>query len=289
LKLISKDIDTKSLPRLGAIDLHHLWDTVPLAPIQAQVPGLDRYESRHDEWTEKIRIIGLDGGLLVDYRLLPGLDRLFEYLYSQSGWARPEVYVVSDLGRKGIDSWSAVSVVSQKRPIMLLGTRLVENLNEIELAFVIGHETGHLLSYTSEWCREMSLGFLIRDLVDTNQENVLNRIIPGQEWKNVYRQVMANCRSMEIRCDRIGLLMCGDWKQAASALLSVALKSVDLARSVDLEKYLSVQYPLLVTAPVAGPINMNAGHPFIPCRINALLDFVREGHFESSLKRFGRY
>ncbi|MBN2202411.1 M48 family metalloprotease [bacterium] len=288
MDLTSKDICIESLPRLGAIDLNQLWESVPLTPVEARVPGLDRYEARHDEWTEKIRIMGLDGGLLVDYRLLPGLDRLFEYLYSQSGWARPEVYIVSDMGRRGIDSWSAVSVVSQKRPIMLLGTRLVESLSEVELAFVIGHETGHLLSYTSEWSRDMSLGFLIRDLVDNNQQETLERVLPGRKWMNVYRQVMANCRSMEIRCDRMGLLMCGDWKQAASALLSVALKSAVLARRVDLEKYLSVQYPLLATAPVAGPISMNAGHPFVPYRINALMDFVRAGHFQSSLRRFGR-
>ncbi|MBN1894608.1 M48 family metalloprotease [bacterium] len=288
MKVISRDIRTESLPRLGTIDLAQLWESIPLTRIAADLPGLDRYEARHDEWTEKIRIIGLDGGLLVDYRLLPGLDRLFEYLYSQAGWARPEVYVVSDLGRKGVDAWSAISVVSNRRPIMLLGTQLVENLNEVELAFVIGHETGHLLGYSSEWRRDMSMGFLIRDLIDSDQEDVLNRMGPGKDWRSLYRQVMGNCQRMESRCDRIGLLMCGDWKQAATALLSVALKSADLARSIDLEKYLAVQVPLLVTAPVAGPINMNAGHPFIPFRINALLDFVKSGHFDSFLKRFAR-
>jgi Zn-dependent protease with chaperone function len=112
--------------------------------------------------------------------------------------------------------------------------------------------------------------------------------MPDQSWREIYGTVMSNSRNMETRCDRLGLLLCGDWKSGASALLTVALKSVRLARAVDPDRYLSVQYPLLATAPALGPITVNAGHPFVPFRVRSLLDFVNSGRYEFFQRLFGR-
>ena len=289
MNALSNQINTGDLPRLGRIDLTALWEDIPLrSVVHSFPPELSAFEARHDEWTEKIRIMGLDGGLLVDYRILPGLDRLVESLYGPAGWARPEVYVVSDLGRKGIDSWSAISVVSKRQPVILLGSSLVETMTEVELAFVVGHETGHLLSYTGRWCQEMSLSFLIRHLGDNNQIQELDNLCPGSDWRQLYRAVMENCRVMETRCDRLGLLMCGSLDAAAVALLLVALKNPILARNVNVTSYMSVHYPLLATAPAAGPISVNAGHPFVPQRIRAMSDFVQSGQCRALTATFAR-
>jgi Zn-dependent protease with chaperone function len=285
---LAKTIDTSKLPRLGRIDLSALWDDMQLRPTPDMVPGLDLYEARHDEWTEKIRLMGLDGGLMVDYRILPGLDALLGYLFGQAGWARPEVYVVSDLGRKGVDSWSAVSVVSNRCPVILLGTSLAESLSEVELAFVIGHETGHLLSYNGQWRKELSLSFLIRELAEANSMEKLSELFPDNRWRVLYQAVMENCRIMESRCDRLGLLMCGDWRKASGALLTVALKNPVLGRGVNLDNYLAVHYPQLTTSPAMGPISVNAGHPFIPQRIRAIHDFVQSGKCEAFAAEYAR-
>lgn len=286
MDILNSQVELGSLPKLGRVDVKKLWESFPLEKIDCSLPLLDAYLERHDEWTEKIRIIGLDGGILVDYRVLPGLDHLVEYLYSQSGWARPEAYVVSGLGRKGIDSWSAVSVMSKTKPVLLLGTDLVESLDAVELAFVIGHETGHLLGYTGEWREAISLSFLIREFVEGNRQEELAAFLPGFPWREVYRRIMSNCRTMEVRCDRLGLILCGDWRRAATALLATSFKSADLARNIDLQKYLSVQLPLLSTSPAAGPISVNAGHPFVPYRIKSLLDFVNSGDFDYFMRLF---
>lgn len=279
MDLLSNNASLQNLPKLGSINMDQLWDSIPMRPIDCNAPMLDYYMERHDSWTEKIRLMGLDGGLLVDYRVLPALDSLVQYLYSQCGWSRPEIYVVSDLGRKGIDSWSAVSVVSDKKPVILLGTHLVELLNEIELAFIIGHETAHLLGYNNAWRKDMSLSFLIRELVETNRQKELQRIVPNMPWQSTYLQIMANCRAMEMRCDRLGLLLCGDYTAASHSLLAVTLKSEKLARSVNLDSYLAVQEPLLATSPAAGPISVNAGHPFLPYRIKSMFAFIQDGSF----------
>ncbi|KPK95340.1 MAG: hypothetical protein AMJ94_00135 [Deltaproteobacteria bacterium SM23_61] len=286
MDILNSQVELDSLPKLGRVDVKKLWEPFPLEKINCSFPLLDPYLQRHDEWTEKIRIIGLDGGILIDYRVLPGLDHLVEYLYSQSGWARPEAYVVSGLGRKGIDSWSAVSVLSKTKPVLLLGTDLVENLDIVELAFVIGHETGHLLGYTGEWRKEISLSFLIREFVEGSREQELAAFLPGFPWREIYQRIMSNCRTMEVRCDRLGLILCGDWRRAASALLATSFKSAGLARNIDLQKYLSVQIPLLSTSPAAGPISVNAGHPFVPFRIKSLLDFVNSGDFDYLTRLF---
>lgn len=286
MNLLSAAIEIGDLPRLKHVDLDALWADLSLRPVNDMVPGLDVFMRRYDEWVEKIRVLGLDGGLLADYRVLPGLDRLLEFIYGRMGWARPEVYVISDLGRKGVDQWSAVSVVSHRNPVILLGSSLVETMTETELAFVVGHETGHLLGCSTQWRREISLSFLIRQLSDGNRNRDCDRMFPGSRWRRIYRQIMENCRVVETRCDRLGLMMCGSVEKAAGALLLNALKNPGLARRVNVAGYLSVHCPLLATAPAAGPITVNAGHPFLPQRIKSLFDFVNSGRYRTLADEF---
>jgi len=288
MDIFSPQIDFSALPHLGFIDVNQLWQDIAVKPIQCSSSLLSMYRQRHDEWTEKIRVIGLDGGLLVDYRVVPGLDRLVSYIHSQTGWARPEVYVVSDIGRKGVDSWSAVSVVSRKRPVILLGVDLVNTLDEVELAFVIAHETGHLLNYTGANQDGVTLSFLIKEFVETGRENELEQIIPEYRWQDIYRKIMSNCRHVETRCDRLGLLICGNYEKSASALLTATLKHPSIAKSVNIEQYLTVQTPLLETSPEASPINVNIGHPYLPYRIKYLKDFITTGQMVFYLRQFKR-
>jgi Zn-dependent protease with chaperone function len=275
--------DLSALPLLGRIDTARLWQSLPLEEIEVSLPPIEQYLDRHDRWTEKIRLIGLDAGVLVDYRLLPGLDRLVDRLYGQSGWARPEVFVVSDIGRKGIDSWSAVAVLSGSQPVIILGTKLVERLDVQELAFVVGHEAGHLLGYTPAWRRQMSQSFLVREAFEKGEHDKLRRLAPGVDLVRLYQRLLANSRVMEDRCDRLGLLVCGDIRKAASALLSVTLRSTRLGRNISMERYLSVQLPILANSPMAHPISMNAGHPFVPHRLERMAAFSTSGELAHHL------
>jgi Zn-dependent protease with chaperone function len=280
MDMMSLKFDLELLPKLHFIDTKKLWENFPVTHTDCNLSLLNIYCQRHDEWTQKIRVLGLDGGILVDRRLVPGLDRLISHIYNQMGWARPEVYIVSDLGRKGIGPWSAVSVVSTNQPIILLGIELVQNLDEFELAFIIAHESAHLLDYSGEYRKEMSLSFLIRDYAESNRLMELNALAPGYDWYQIYRQIMSNCRVMEMRCDLLGLLLTGNLEKCVSALLTATLKNVKLARSIDMETYLQVQEPLLSSAPQAKPISFNAGHPFMPDRIKMLNAFVKNGQLD---------
>lgn len=288
MDLFAKGADFQNLPKLGCIDVNQLWQDLQLTNINFPSHILEEYRSKHDEWTEKIRIIGLDAGILVNFKTLPGLDRLVDYLHAQTGWARPEIYVVADIGRKGIDSWSGVSVVSRTRPVILLGVDLVNSLNESELSFVIAHETGHLLNYTGLNQDGITLSFLIRDYIENNREAELEELLPGYDWRHIYSVIMGNCRTVEIRCDRLGLLICGNHKNAARALLAATLRNVTMARSINLENYLAIQTPLLHTSPEASPISVNVGHPFIPFRIMGLQSFVNSGKLEYYTRLFMR-
>ena len=276
------------IPRIGPIDLNTVWGGLPLAPIDFGLPALDHYVERHDRWTEKIRIMGLDAGLYVDYRVVPGLDRLVDRVCGQSGWERPEIYIVSDLQRRGIDGWSAVSVISDSHPVVLLGINLVETLTELELAFVLGHEVAHLLAYNGEWRNLLSMSFLIREFVEQDKVEELNKFGSKRDWTAMYASIMSNFRTQEVRCDRIGLLVCGDYEHAGRALITAALRSRTIARNVDLERYLSAHLPLLECSPQLGPFSVNAGHPFVPYRLKYLLDFVNDGSLERNLNRFAR-
>ena len=286
MDLFSQTYKGQGLPRLEAINTEQLWQSIPLEAVVGEFNQLDNYLNRHDAWTEKIRVMGLDGGILVNQKTIPALDSLIEYLYHQAGWVRPEIYVVADLGRKGIDSWTAVSVISETKPVILLGSDLVEKFDELEVAFVLGHETGHLLNYNSQWKKEISLSFLIRELYESNREDELNEISAHASWDIIYKRIMFNARSIESRCDLLGLLLCGDFFKASSALLSVTLKNRTLAQNIELENYLAIHVPLLSTSSAIGPISVNAGHPFMPYRINALAKFINDGELERFSKLF---
>ncbi|MFH1463069.1 MAG: M48 family metalloprotease [Pseudomonadota bacterium] len=282
-------LDLTCLPSVGAIDTSVLWTDIPVTRIScAEGALLDVYLDRHDRWTEKVRLVGLDGGVLADHRLLPGLARLADRLCDRAGWRRPDVFVVSDIGRRGIDGWSAVSVMSEGVPLILLGSQLVEALDTQGLAFVIGHELGHLVGYTPEWRREMSLSFLIRECMEGDRSEALRLFDARRDWTATYRQVMANARAMETRCDRLGLVLCGDLRKAANAMLTVTLRSAALARGVDLDRYLAVQLPLLSRSPEAHPLSMNAGHPFVPYRLQSLASFTKSGGLAWALDTFRR-
>jgi Zn-dependent protease with chaperone function len=283
----NKTVELQGLPVLKQVNILELWEQFPLTPVKFDVELLDYYLERHDSWTEKIRVIGLDAGIIVDYRTMPGLDRIFDRIYGRSGWARPDIFVVSDIGRRGIDGWSAVSVVSKKtRPIILMGIHLIESLSENEIVFIIGHETAHLLCYSTDWGKQMSLSFLIREYIESNRLDELEQMDPKMNWEDLYRAIMQNMRAMEIRCDLLGLLLCGDLRAAATALLTAVLKSPDLARQISIDNYLKVQWPLLSSSPAAGPFIVNAGHPFVPYRLKYLSDFVASGQMDHYIQKF---
>ena len=282
------DVDLTPLPRFGSFDLEQLWEDLPLVPIPLAHPLLDLYMLRHEAWTEKMRVIGLDAGLTADRRLLPGLADLVEHLVARPGWVRPDVFVVSDIGRKGVDGWSAIAVVSGLHPMILLGVHLVEALAPTELAFVLGHEMGHLLGYDDSLRREMSMSFLIRECVESNNTDMLGEFGAAVDWEGVYRTIMHNQRTLEVRCDRLGLLLCGNVRHASTALLTSVLKSPGLAREVHLGQYLGVQLPMLSSAPAAGPFSVNAGHPFVPFRLQHLTEFFASGGMDCFAQAFGR-
>lgn len=277
------------LPRPLPVDTDRLWADLPLDPVGLANGLLEPYLIRHDHWTDKLRVVGLDAGILVDYRTLPGLDRLVDRIYGPAGWTRPEIYIVSDIGRKGINEWTANAAVGPAgRSVMLLGSRLVEELNVTELAFVIGHEAAHLVHYTDLWRQQMALSHMIRHFVENERLAELQRLDANQDWLALYRTIMANARTVEIRCDRLGVALCGHPEAAARALLSVVLRGVNFVRHINLDAYLAVQVPQLATAPEAGPFTVNSDHPFVPYRIQALFEFARSGKLNAFVQQFGK-
>ena len=271
------------LPILGAINTEQLWQDIHLQPICMNFKLLCYYVARHDAWTGKLRRIELDRGLLVRPGTLLALDVLLEHLCVQARWGNPEIYVVADIGRKGIHSWCAVSVVrvvSNSKPIILLGVELVKHFDVQEFAFVIGHETGHLPSYNNQWRDDISLNFLVQELYESNRIDELNEIQSNVSWKDGFQRIMLNARAIESRCELLGFLVCGSIHKAGTTLLSATLKNRKNAQQIERSNYFSVHVPMLSASPVLGSFSVNAGHPFVPYRINALAKFVNDSELE---------
>jgi len=79
------------------------------------------------------------------------------------------------------------------------------------------------------------LSFLMWEFVESNRNGELEAMAPEFPWRELYLEIMANCRAMEVRYDRLGLLRCGDFRKAVHALVVIAFKNAKLPRRVNLQ------------------------------------------------------
>ncbi|MBO5921814.1 MAG: M48 family metallopeptidase [Bacteroidaceae bacterium] len=120
----------------------------------------------------------------------------------------PEVYITSKL--KGIN---ALSVGTDKTPIILISHKAVVGLSDNELKFMIGHELGHIL-------QKNLICHTVKGLLDNlnNKSDILGRIVsdlidvPLKEWY----------RCAEHTADRAGLICCKDFESVHSLMIKIA-------------------------------------------------------------------
>lgn len=118
----------------------------------------------------------------------------------------PEVYV----GEIGINAYTT----GVKRPFVVIGSGLVEVMDESELRFVIGHELGHILSGHALY---HTMGELLANTVGLANVPIVSAVSEGiragiREWH----------RKSELSCDRAGLLVAQDSGAAIGTLMKLA-------------------------------------------------------------------
>ncbi|MGI9458240.1 MAG: M48 family metallopeptidase [Aeoliella sp.] len=136
----------------------------------------------------------LSDAVRVDAKILPSLGEAIDDLHSRVGLSREfECYVSAHpMINAGVFS-------SGEKYTVVLSSAAVENLAPDELAFVIGHELGHVTYNHSE--------IPVNKIVEAEPELAPKQAIELFAWK----------RQAEISADRVGMICCGSLDTAASA------------------------------------------------------------------------
>ncbi len=185
---------------------------------------------------------------------LPRLWRLAEECAARLGVPVPTLYVANS------PFMNAFTFGTDEDSFIVLHSRLVDDFDDDELKFVIGHEMGHVQN------RHVVYGTALR-LLKANVSVFLRLLAPPIE-----AALMAWSRRAEITCDRAGLLCCTDLDAASRSFMKMACGSTKLYGELNTEEYLR---QLQAGEEGVGRYGeLLRSHPYLPKRIEALKIFA---------------
>src|SRR5690606_36288841 len=151
---------------------------------------------------------------------------------------------------------------------IVVHSALIDHFDEEELAFVIGHETGHIQN------RHVVYGTVLQ-LVKTSAAVLLQWLLPPVEVA-----LATWYRRAEITCDRAGLLCVRDTAVGTRALMKVASGARSRYDELDVDAYLE-QYADGRTG-LGRITEAFASHPYLPKRVQALRVFADSALFREA-------
>ena len=150
---------------------------------------------------------------------------------------------------------------------IVLNSVLVDHLDDRELAFVIGHECGHIQNNhvvltTSLHYLTVAAAFYVRWIVQP-------AILGLKAW----------ARRAEVTCDRAGLLCVRDLDVATAAIVKLGLGSQKLSKELDVAEYMKqLEEGKRGLGRVA---ELFRSHPYLPKRLEALRIFAQSGFYQA--------
>ncbi|MDQ2730767.1 MAG: M48 family metallopeptidase [Armatimonadota bacterium] len=207
----------------------------------------------------------LHNAVRISPRQFPELYRVVDRCANRLGIAVPRVMVVPDV------RMNAYTVGTNDNHFIMLTSAMVEKCNDTELAFLLGHECGHI------HCQHLTYLALARLLAEWSSNFIqfappillqpLRMLlqVPLSAWQ----------RKAELTCDRAGLLCSGDLTGSLRALAKHVVQAPELARKLDLDEYLSQLEAATEESTLSKLPEYLAAFPFIPKRMAALKLFAR--------------
>ena len=180
----------------------------------------------------------------------------------------PTVYV-----RQNFASINAGTYGTEQESFILINSLTVDQLSEDELAFVIGHECGHIQN------AHVTYGTVLQFL--TSFSAIFLRWVVGPARLALYGW----SRRAEITCDRAGLLCCGDLDVATRTLVKLAVGSRALTENIDIDAYLEQNQD--IREGIGRISEYWKTHPYLPKRVDALRRFAESDVYRATLKKSG--
>jgi Zn-dependent protease with chaperone function len=207
----------------------------------------------------KARVLG--EAVRVSERQFPRLDELLARCAQTLQIPRPALFVSPHAA--GLDAYTFGGV---DESTIVLGSALVDKLDDGELVAVLGRECGHIQN--GHVAHLTTLYFL------RNAGNLLVRwaaqpaVLALRRWG----------RRADITCDRAAALCTRDLDVTTRALVKLALGSTRLYSDVNVDAYLR---ELARPAPVAEAAELAAEQPLLPRRLQALRCFAETTYWKS--------
>jgi len=189
----------------------------------------------------------------------------------------PEVYVSGSL----TESWSAYSIGTDERPIIVIGSEVVSNLDADELKFVIGHEFGHIKSNHLVYTTAL---YALANFTRLGLEDLLG--LPAYIVGNVLLGVTLSkwLHASEFTCDRTGLICSGKLDASQKALLKIHLRSKDVSE-VDVDSYVSQVDQEITWSFLVKLAELGQTQPFMPYRLRELKTFYNSQVFHDIIAK----
>jgi Zn-dependent protease with chaperone function len=167
----------------------------------------------------------------------------------------PAIYVSPAIGEL-----NAYTLGTDEASYIVVNGALIDHLSDDELAFVIGHECGHI--HNSHVVFSTALHYLTNAAAFYVRWIVQPAILALRAWS----------RRAEVTCDRAGLLCVKDLEIATGAIVKLALGSQKLYKDLKVDEY--VKQLEEGRRGIGRLAELLRSHPYVPKRIEALRLFA---------------
>jgi len=243
-----------------------------LAADRGVLKALARFEDRASGWGFRQRRALLAEAIRLNRRMAPHVADALADCRAALGFEQPvEIYLRPD------PSYQAFCSRGRAGPLVVgFSSRLLDEFDEGELRFVLGHELGHALY--DHFGIPMPITATIEDVGGT----LVSRA--------VQLRLFVWCRAAEVSADRAGLMCCRDPQVAATAFFKLASGLARSSVQTDLEAF-AAQIDSLASTPSAmnervdddDTLDCFSTHPYTPVRVRALVAFGRSRAFRSAI------
>ncbi len=178
-------------------------------------------------------------------------------------------YEVFCLNSSAINAFAYVQPAEEKNFFIIgMTSAALEELEDQEIQFILGHELGHFLFEHNR----------MNYLINPNPESQGVTLLPSM-GESIFLRWRKKC---EISTDRIGLIACGDFENAARAMLKTAYGLTGKNLNLNVESLLQ-QIDDLKEEPEALEVNYRS-HPLMPLRLKVLQMFAESPIFAQVVK-----
>ena len=251
----------------------HPADKAALSALQ-RLPGLDIAIKAISGFTSdrSFRLYFLASALRVGENQLPTIWRLLNKACDTLDMACPELFVsnhpVANAGAIGME-----------KPFILLHSSLLQQLDEAELLFVIGHELGHIASGHVVYRTMVELLLYFGDKLSGGGLSPL-------VYQGVLMALLEWYRKSELSADRAGLLVCQNPNTAYGTFMKMAGGKTQTAPELDgfLQQAAEYQTSPDLLDDIWKTLNLlGQTHPFPVLRLAELKPWVDAGAYQKIL------